>query len=371
MISTKLHPWTPKLLWLIVPSLAGASLWWFAVARVLQGRMALNSAAVPLLAGFIVFGLLGIGLWLGSFNLMAYLLPRRLARLALALVAAWPMVIFFPPKPWTIIGALLLWLGLWLGIERVGGDAQSRLSVQPRRSLGAALPATVTVIILAVSLLYYQQLLGSTRTSDELSTRLSGQTVSLAERFLGNAFKEYRPDMTVDEVIGLQVPSAAELLKDLNFDTLNQAELQEKLSDALSSIEGFDPASFRLDPAANRSELERQLDAKLNETRRQLSTEVRQNLSDQFGVPISGNDLVHDVLVRIVNRQFERYVRNYVQFVPWLLVLALFFILRIFSSLFLWSASIIGWLVYRLYRSLHLIEVQHETVPAEVLNWHS
>jgi len=101
-----------------------------------------------------------------------------------------------------------------------------------------------------------------------------------------------------------------------------------------------------------------------------LSEQVRTNLSDQFSVPILGEDKVHVVLVRVVNRQFERYIKKYVEFVPWLLALALFFVLRIFSSVFLFATAWIGWLMYRLYRSLHIFEINHVTVPAESLDWH-
>lgn len=370
MINTTLHPWTPKILWLMVPSLAGASVWWYIVARTLQGHIAFSTAALPTLATFVIFGVFGLSLWFGSFNLLAYLVTWRSARWLLSLVTTLPLLAFFPLKLLTLIGVAGLWLVIWWGMERVAGDAHNRLAVKPQLTFGSALSVIVVAVMLVVSLLYYQQLRGTEKTSKELASRLSDQTVTLVERFLSATYTEYRSDMPVDEVIGLQIPSSAELLQDIKFDTLDQSELQNALRESLSRIEGFDPESLRVEPSTTRADLERDLDVKLVDARRQLSEEVRKNLSDQFSVPILGEDKVHDVLVRIVNRQFERYIKNYVIIIPWLLALALFLILRVFSGVFLFATTWIGWAFYRLYRSLHILDIEHVTVPAESLTWH-
>lgn len=369
MIEHKLNPWTPKLLWFLVPSIAGATLWWYIVAETLHGRVGFSSAALVTLLVFLVFGVFAFALWLGSYGLLAYVAPRWTMRLVLAAVVTLPILVYFRPGLWTFVGAGLTWLAVWWGIERAHNDAHGRIKVQPHFTLPAAFSAIATLIMIVVSLLYYQQLRGSARTSQELVGRLSDQTVSVAERFLQTAFKEYRPDMTVDEVIGLQVPSAAELLKDIDFDNLNQADLEERLREALGSIEGYDPADFELDPSTTQEELTAELDAKLNEARTTLSAQVRENLADQFQVPINGADEAHDVLTRIVNHQFDRYAGDYIGTVPWLLALALFFILRIFVGIFVMGLTWVGWLMLRLYRSLHVVRLDHQMVPGEFVEW--
>ncbi|MBI2984399.1 MAG: hypothetical protein HYY50_02135 [Candidatus Kerfeldbacteria bacterium] len=368
-ISTNLHPWTAKLLWFLLPSLLGASVWWYVVSQTLQGRVAFTSAGLTTLLTFIVFGLFSFGLWVSGLGLSTYLANWRIVRFVSAGIVSLPLMAFFPPQPLTVGLAVGLWLVLWWGAERFATDAHSRLQLKPHLSSGWAFPTVIVLVMVVVSLLYYQQLRGATRTASELSARLASQTVGLLERFIPLLTKEYRPDMTVDEVIGLQIPTAAELLKDIQFDALNQTELEERLRQTLASVEGFDAQQFSLGPTANQTDLERQLETQLEQARRQLSEQVRQSLSSQFGVPISGQATAHDVLTDIVNHQFNRYLSRYVTVIPWLLAVALFFILRVFSGLFLIATTWLGWLLFWLYRHLHIIHLTHETVPAERVEW--
>ncbi len=369
MLAQAQSGWTPKLLWLVIPSLLGGLIWWYVVGHTLAGRLAFSSAGLPTLLFFIVFGFFSFGLWLGAIGLIGYVSRGRLVPFASALVVSLPMLGFFPLTSLTIGVMAATVMIVWWSIERFTHDADSRLQVKPHLSFGWALPTIILLMMAVVSLLYYQQLRGSTKTADELAERLGGQTVSLAERFLPLLTKDYRPDMAVDELIGLQVPTASELLKDIQFDQLNQQELEQRLREALGSVEGFPAEEFQVEPATTQAEFEAALDLQLTESRRQLSQEVRKRLSDQFQVPIEGDAGMHEVLTAVVNKQFERYISKYVTVIPWLLALALFFILRIFSGFFLLFAAWLGWLLLWLYRHLHILHVGHETVPAERVEW--
>lgn len=369
MLAQLQSSWTPKLLWFIFPSLIGSGVWWYVVSRTLAGQLSFDTAGLPALLTFIVFGFFSFGLWLGSIGLIGYLGKSRLIRFVSAAVVALPLLAFFSLTTLSISLSLATWLVIWWSIERFTHDANSRLQIKPQYSYSWSLPTVVFLLMIVVSMLYYQQIRGSSRTADELSERLSGQTISIIERFLPVAYKEYDPDMTVDDLIGLQIPSAKDLLKDINFDQLNQVELEQQLRESLSKIEGYPVEEFQLDPATSRAELEAALDLELAQSRRQLSENIRTSLSDQFQVQISGNARLHDVLTEIVNKQFERYVSQYVTVLPWLLALALLFILRVFSGVFVATSAMIGWLLLWLYRHLHILHISNETVPAERIEW--
>ena len=368
MITIKLHPWTPKLLYLVLPSLAGATLWWYIVAQTLRGQVAFNLASLGAVIGFIVIGLLSLGLWMGTVGLLAFVQHNWLSLGALSLVASAPLLFWFPLQPWTWLGLGLLWLGLWWGLKRASADAQNRLTVRPQLLLGTALSVSVMAMIVVTSLMYYQQLRGTTKTASELSARLSDQTVSLVERFLPTFYKDYQPDQTVDELINAQFPSVDDIMKDLpaavGADQIKKIE--QRLSD-----KNLDPAQFNLDPTATTNQLRIALATQLEKQKADQIANVRQELSDQLKVPIRGDETVHQIVQDLISKNFDKYAANYVTIIPWLLAVALFLVLRIFNGLFVLVVTWCGWGIYRLLRLLHIVQITHQTVPAETLEWHS
>lgn len=369
MISTRVIPWTPRLLAFAIPSLIGGSVWWLVVQQALRGHVAFNQAALANVFMFIFLGLLSLTIWLAPTLLVAYVGKWRSVRYTAVLAATIPILFFFPWQLWTGLAWLILLLGLWWGMETAADDAHNRLTIQPMRTLPHAMPAVIFGVIIAVSLLYYQQLRASASTAEELSRRLIDQTVTLTERVMPAVYKDYRSDMTVDQLIGAQLPNAEKILSDIHFNELtSQADRQRALEETLSSI-GYSPNELNLNLKQSEEDLRRQLDLKLQEFRDQTIDQARQELGERLDVTLKGNETMHEVLRNIIGRQFDRYVRRYVTIVPALLAVALFFILRVATSLFQAVVVWMGWLLLRLYRGLKVLSVTHQTVPAEKLDW--
>lgn len=175
--------------------------------------------------------------------------------------------------------------------------------------------------------------------------------------------------MTVDELIGAQLPDASTILKDINFTSLQtQAAQQRALKDKLAQL-GINTNQATINVSQTTQQIEQQVNAKLVEFRQQAIDQTRQELSQRFGVPITSRETVHQLLVDVIGLQFDRYVRRFVNFVPALLALALFFILRFATSLFqavvVWS----GWLFLKLYRLFRFVRIAQQTVQAEKVEW--
>ncbi len=369
MISTRITPWTPKLTVFLVPSLIGGCAFWFFVQQALRGHVVFTNVALINVGLFLLLGMLCLAIWLGSVLLVPYVGSWRSIRLISVFIAVLPMLIFFPWHLWTGVSFLILLGGLSWGIESIADDMHNRLSVQPMLSLPRGITFAIFSVLAAISLLYYQQLRGSHVTTDELSNRLIDQTVTISEQALPTFYKDYRPRMTVDELIGAQMPTSDSILKDINFDSFtNQTQQQQVLQQKLQDL-GLDPNQVKVNVKQGQAEVKRQIDLKLQEFRQQTIDQARGELTKRFAIPLQGSDTVHDALIRIIGKQFDAYVRRYVTFVPALLALALFFILRFFTSLLQAVVVWFGWLYLRLGRALKLVQITHQTVPAEKVEW--
>lgn len=369
MISVRLTPWSSKLFVFFVPSLIGGVAFWFFVQQALRGHVAFNDIAVVNVGIFLLLGLMGLAVWLAPLLLVPYLATWRSVRLTAAVTAALPMFFFFPFQPWAwAAGALLVAMIAW-GMESIADDMHNRLTVQPMLSLPRGITFVIFSVIAAISLLYFQQLRGSSATTDELSSRLVDQTVTLSERALPLVYQAYQPGMKVDELIGAELPTADSILKDIQFDGLTtKTEQRRALEQRLQDL-GIEGTNATIDTKQTEAQIRQQLDAKLKDFRTQTIDQTRLELATRFGITLQSGDTVHDALRRIIGKQFDTYVRRFVTFVPVLLALALFFVLRFFTSLLQAAVVWFGWVWLKVIRAFKLIQVTHQNVPAERLEW--
>lgn len=369
MISTRITPWTTKLAVFLAPSVIGASAFWFFVQQALRGHVVFNEIALVNIGLYFLMGLICLAIWLGPLLLIPYVGSWRSVRFVAVCIAAVPLLIFFPLQLWTFVSfALLIGCITW-GMESVADDMHNRLSVQPMLSLPRGITFVIFSVLLAISLLYYQQLRGNSKSTDELSNRFIDQTVTLSERALPFAYKEYKVGMTVDELIGAQIPTADAILKDINFDAFtNKTQQQDALEKKLTDL-GLDTSAVNVDVKQGEAQVKAEIDAKLKEFRAQTIDQARDELAQRLGIPMKGTDTVHDSLTLIIGKQFDAYVRRWVTFVPVLLALVLFFVLRFFTSLLQAVVVWFGWLYLRACRALKVIVITHQTVPAEKVEW--
>lgn len=369
MISTRVTPWTAKLATFLVPSLIGAAAFWFFVQQALRGHVLFNEIALINLGLFFLLGLVCLAVWLGPLLLIPYVGAWRSVRFVAVCISIVPLFVFFPFQLWTLVALILLLGGIFWGMESIADDMHNRLSVQPILSLPRGITFVIFSVLLAVSLLYYQQLRGSSKTTEELSNRFIDQTVTLSERALPIAYSEYKVGMTVDELIGAQIPTADAILDDINFNAFtNQADQQAALQKRLADL-GLDSNAVNINVKQGEAQVKAQIDAKLQEFRAQTIGQARDELAKRLDIPLKGTDTVHDALTRVIGKQFDAYVRRWVTFIPVLLALALFFVLRLFTSLLQAVVVWFGWLYLRICRAFKIIIITHQTVPAEKVEW--
>lgn len=369
LISQAKSPWTVKFLWLVGPGLVGATLWWWGMSQFVTGQINLSGNPFANISRPAVVALVGLALWLGSSLLTVYLAPRSSLRVVLAILLSLPLLLFFPLTLWTGLAILATAVGLVWSMEQAWADSRNRLTVQPMQTINQNLSVVLSGAMIAVAIVSYQQV---HRSSSTVTTaRLSGQTVTIVEQFLPRIYSGYRPTMTVDELIGSQLPSAASLLQSINFDQLSsQAAKQQALNQKIRDL-GLDPNDLKIDTTLNPNVLRQQLDRQLNAARQQTITEARQQLADRFNLKLQGTEQIHDVLSTYVNQQLTTSLGRFVTFLPLLLAVGVFLLLRLFSFLFTWLIVGWGWLLASLLRWLGIILTKTTTVPAQHLEWHS
>lgn len=331
MISTDQHPWNPRVFWFLGPSLLGGLSFWLIVLAVLHGGVKWQVADLGAIIGFVALAMVTAALWLSPLLISPYLVSRRLVQAAICTVASLPILFFFPLTWWTGLAYAVCLCGLWWGLWQGQSEADNRLQIRPYHLLNRMAPLAMMVVMVVVSILYYQQLRASTSSPQQLAQRLVGQTVSIAERFLPLVYQTYQADMTVDQFLVSQVPDTSTILKSLNVNI---------------------PESVP-DPTFTHAELD----------------QARNELSQRLGLTLRGDESMHQALVEFVSKQYQPYINRYLNFIPSLLAVALFFLLRIFSIFFQWAIVAFGWLLYRLLRFVGVVRIDHLTVPAERLRW--
>lgn len=369
MIAASRSPWNLRLLWFIVPGLGGAVWWWWGISQFVTGQVDLSTNILANISRPAIQALLGLGLWLGSASLSTYLSPWRSIRFTSAVLVALPVLAFFPLTLWTGAAAIVMAVGLAWNYEQMFGDVHNRLLVQPWQTINQNLSVALSAIMIAVAILSYQQVTKNAPNSAASTLKLSGQIVTAAEQFLPSVYKGYTPTMTVDELIGSQLPTADKILADINFDQLtNQAIQQQALDQKLKDI-GINPNAVHLDVRQGQAALRDQLTAELNKYRQDSIAEIRQQLADRFGLTLTGREAMHDVLTQYVDHQLTTSLGRFTNFLPLLLAVGVFLLLRLFSFIYTWLIVGWGWAWYAILKAMGVVKVETVTVPGQRTAW--
>lgn len=370
MIAASRSPWNARLLWFALPGLLGSGAWWWGIKQFITGQVDLAQHPVASIGIPAVVGILGLGVWLGSASLSNYLSPWRSIRAAAAILFAIPVFIFFPISLWTGVAALTIAVGLFINSEQVAIDVHNRMVVQPLATLNQNLSVAITTLMLAAAILSYQQITRQATSSTATTQRLSSQLVTATEQFLPNIYPAYRPDISVDDFIASQLPSADKILDDINFSQLtNQAAQQQALNDKLREL-GLDPNQAHVDVKQGAAALRLQLASQLEKFRRDAIAQTREQVGKQFGLTLTGRETMHEVLTQFVTNRLTTSLGRLTTYLPIILAAGVFLLLRLFSFLYTWAIVGWGWLWFSALRLMNVVKITTMTVPAQRAEWH-
>jgi hypothetical protein len=278
-------------------------------------------------------------------------------------------VLWYLPLTW-LTGLMVVAVtgGLWLSAVTVGRDLRDRIKINIHGTLVRNTSWAVLGVMLAVTLAQYQVIdraLGPNKSVDQLVTR----TVAAVEKILPRFVKNYQPDMSLAELVGAEMPTADKIMANLKLDskltTSDQTKLQQQLKD-----QGIENPNL---PAlgASAAQVRQAIDAELAKFQAQASSEMLTGLSDQLHVKLGTEKTTHDIITAILRQKLSPAALRFTAFIPPLVAVALFLLLRLFSPIFEILVVVSGWLWYRLLRLARVFNIRIETVEAERLIWHN
>lgn len=318
-----------KIVALIAAVVASAVLFWYAWSHILNTGINLTGGSRN------VFGIIG--------TLLAFCLMLSLAGIAavviyriwyvwgMGVLAAVTVFIFFPLSVWSLLAAVILLLTTLYWHHQIRIDAKSRITATPNRTIGTGLRATVSMVLLVASLLYYSSLMTGPDAQQKFTDSMVSTGTTAVQNILDVYYEErFRPSMTLDEFI-------------LNISSLdNGIKLstgQENLDRAIQ--EGFDQAQSG------------------------LVREAREEFLKTFGIEAAGDEMMSSVIEKIVRKNLNKYVGPYTQFIPVILAVGLFFLLNVFNFVYSELIKSFSYVIFQILVWLKFIKVQKVQVEAE------
>lgn len=273
----------------------------------------------------------------------------------------------FAGLAWQVgVGGVVEAAAMLMLILHVRHEEAGRIRFSVVKLLTYGLTLTITLMLLAVALFAYA---GFSRndSADSLQQSIIDSTLRALNTSLPLAVKNYVPEMTVDELIGQQLPDTTELVQGLRRGAFTQSEREE--FETKLRADGIDPSAVDLDrlfsaKPEQREALFREIDIKIDETKRAAIDAARERIADSFKISISGNERVDAAMRKIVTQYVERFTRPNQRLVPPLLAVSLFLTLALFAGVYTWLTWLAGITLFAIYRKSKIVTMVEEDVRA-------
>lgn len=241
---------------------------------------------------------------------------------------------FFLMVPIWICGLLIIF---W-GVEKIETEKNERIKLNIGKLIHQGMPLITTGLCLIIAGGYYfslqnQSQLGNVpRFSIQLPSKIVDIAVQLGSQFgEQNVLKEIEQGITVDEFIKMNLGKSIQK-QEANDNNVWQEIAEKKLGRKLTEQE--------------QQMLDQQLTTNAND---KMEIELARNqLAQQLGVPLTGEEKMQDVVSQVVNKRIEKYFNgnssDQNQTVPISLAIALFLTTRtlafLLSYLLIWTIQL-------------------------------
>ncbi len=264
---------------------------------------------------------------------------------------------------WTVFSGMVVEaLALFLLILNSQREAKSRVKFSVVKILTFGMTVSLALMLASIALFSYQGFVKGA-ASGRLQTAVVEGAVASLNKTLPLAFKDYRPTMTVDELILSQVPTPMDLLNEFQ----NQPPPPERWPEIEQKLRAIgvetDQASWQQIQSLPRAEYQkfiREVSQQIEQAQTEVLKSAHQQVGQAVGVPISGQAAVQDALRQVVNQRLDRLIDAYSHFVAPVLSVSLFLTLAIFIAIYTWLIWGIAAASFWLLHLLGLIERREE-----------
>ncbi|MBI5037192.1 MAG: hypothetical protein HZC01_00575 [Candidatus Kerfeldbacteria bacterium] len=251
--------------------------------------------------------------------------------LLVCVVAAATGLLFFGVSIWSLLAAAIMAAGWYIWRRSISNDMKTRTMFKPRQTLDTGLRSTVSIILLALSVMYFGFITDRAQSESDVINGLVDASMEAVNLGLNQFYGEgYNPDMSLDAFIA-------------NIIRIGDLEKQ-----GLSEIEELTP---------DIEELDRQIKAGIAIAEQEVIAKARDEFLKSFEIEATGDERMDSVVRKVVAKNITRYVGPYEKFIPALLALSMFFLLNVFALFCRELIKIFAAILYHVLKWLHFFKV--------------
>lgn len=320
-----------KLVILAILTVASMTFFWFTVYKIFESDLEFSFNAEIIVT--VVFAVVAFSLMFAVVGISEVLVERKFLFFLVLIAGSLTHFIFFPITIPNDIAAFLMFLGFWIWKRSVHGDMENRIKFSTLQVIPAGIGVTITLMLLSVSFTYYAYL-AFDDGSERLLSGVTDTIVTSVDKMLPNYISNYDPNMTLDAFIQQSMEMSA-LSPSLPTDSLFGEAIEEGLQSAQGAV--------------------------LEESRREfLGT---------FDITADGSETMAGIVKKIVTRRIDMFITPFKKFIPAVLSLSLFFILRIFGFVYKPLIQIFSYLFYKVLLVTRFIRVGKIIIEKERLEF--
>ncbi|MFA5051661.1 MAG: hypothetical protein WC544_01195 [Patescibacteria group bacterium] len=319
-----------KIIVLGLLTIACSNVFWYAWHHLLQQGLDFSAGAGSIIA--IVSTLLAFCLMFTAMALVNVMVRWFAVALVIMAVSGFSLLIWFPVTLWSFLAAAMVIPAWMLWHRQMSVASANQLKFSPQQAASAGLSTAMTILLLAASLCYYSFLAGNSDSQAKFAESLINNGTTAVENVLEMYYHDkFSPTLSLDHFI-------------LNME---------------------DAAAMKLVPSTGQPELDRAIAEGLDQAERAALDESRNQFLDTFKIQATGDEEMQSVVNKIVRRNIDTYLGKYMKFIPALLALSVFFLLKIFTFVYAELTKSMSYLAFTVLVWFRFLKVKKVQVEAE------
>lgn len=276
--------------------------------------------------------------------------PKWLNTINLA-IAALIYFVFFGFSLYSSTAFVLLFLSFLFYSLRIGHETGDHINFSVHRSMRFGLGWLVAFLLIVISLSYFQIVTLQNKSMDRFNNALVSYAAEIMNRIFTAKLDGYDADMTLDEFI-------------VKFGTENLADSLLKKPEGggpLSMLEGLG----EIFSPEQKKEIEEMAEAEVASMEQAMINQLRDEFVAGLGIEATGQESMRVIVRRMVATQYVEYLSPYDSYIPTMLAFSLYFILQVFSFIYIALIKLITIIIFSILRLVRFVKIEEVEVKAE------
>ena len=268
--------------------------------------------------------------------------------------------LFFKPEIYTVLVVIVLFL-VFMGYDlRIDRESKMQIHFSVIKNIRFGMGWVVTFLLIVISLTVFQFMTMENRSMKQFNDSMIGYTAEVLHGVFAAKLEGYESKMTLDEFLVLFATD--EIVDDLaegdeGSDTVSLPTILEKLlsedqRNTLLRIVGEQPVEDLVKKETKNIETE-------------VSNEIRREFLEGLGIEAQGTESMQIVVQRFVQQKYDEYLAPYREFIPSVLVFGLYFVLQIFSFIYIIIIKLLASLIFYILKLVGFVKIKEVEVMAK------